>query len=99
MFMCAETVKEIREKIYKERVRRSLGVGYSVDITEAEKIVDALDSGESSTLKPENVEFHNSLQIINASRFIYSNKNNFYLVVDMLKTNPEVKYHQEIVSN
>ena len=39
----------------------------------------------------ENVENFNSLQVIEAERFVFSCAGNFELIKDMLRTNPELK--------
>jgi hypothetical protein len=42
-------------------------------------------------MKPENVDFINSLQVIWAERFVYArNREHLEMPLDMLKTNPEL---------
>ncbi|MEI7996972.1 MAG: DUF4238 domain-containing protein [Methylococcaceae bacterium] len=99
VFLCSETTEMIKNKVDAELQRRRVGMGFPVDISEPLKFVDGLNDPKSKSIKSENVLFHNSLQVIQSSRFIYSNKNIFELVEDMLKTNPEVKFSPEIISN
>lgn len=42
-------------------------------------------------LKKENVIFYNHLQVIKSYNYIYSNTNEFYMMKDYLKENPEAK--------
>lgn len=81
-FMCAEMLSEIREKL--------MGTAYPVDMSEAESLVQKVDNKTTSMLRPENVEFQNSLQVSQSSRFIYSRASGFELAKDMLRTNPEL---------
>jgi len=99
VFLCSETTEMIKDKIDTELQRRKMGMDFPVDISEPLKFIDGLNDPKSKSINIENVLFHNSLQVIQSSRFIYANKNNFELVEDMLKTNPEVKFSPEIISN
>jgi hypothetical protein len=56
------------------------------------KIVEAIRTGKALRSAPENVEFFNSLQIATAERFIFSSNDNFSLVKDMVRTNPELRH-------
>lgn len=99
IFLCSEMIGSVREQVYMERHRRSLGMGFPVGIREAEELIDAIDQGCYRVLKPENVEFLNSLQIIRSGRFIYGTKDKFDLVIDMIRTNPEVRKFPELGVN
>lgn len=99
VFLCSEIIEIIKHKVEAEQQRRKMGVGFPIDISESLKFIDDLTNPKSKSLSVENVIFHNSLQIIQSSRFIYSNENDFELIEDMLKTNPEVKFSPEIISN
>jgi hypothetical protein len=56
------------------------------------KIVEAIQTGKPLWSEPENVEFFNSLQIATAERFVFSSNDNFSLVKDMVRTNPELRH-------
>lgn len=66
---------------------------------EAVELVEAIESGRAREVRPENVDFYNSLQVIQSSRFVYSSNGDFSLVEDMLKTNPECQYTPRMESN
>lgn len=59
--------------------------------------ISAIREGCPIKLEAENVIHQNSLQIVNASRFLYSEKNEFELVEDMIKTNPALKHPVEVI--
>jgi hypothetical protein len=98
-FACPKMINEIIHKLKKYKQLRSFGSITPMDIREVEELVYATESGNAREIKPENVEFHNSLQVIQSSRFIYSAKDDFSLVIDMLRTNPECMYSPKIGSN
>jgi len=52
----------------------------------------AMTNNEPIRMKPENVDFVNSLQVIWAERFVYArNRERLEMPLDMLKTNPELR--------
>jgi hypothetical protein len=53
--------------------------------------LEGFDKGLPVKLGPENVENMNSLQVIEAERFLFSADGDFSLAEDMLRTNPELK--------
>lgn len=65
-------------------------------VAEARRILDAIDGGPPLACQPENVVFHNSLQIAEAERFIFSMTGDFDLAKDMLRTNPELRIGQRL---
>lgn len=62
-------------------------------------MAEAFDKGTPMLLKPENVTYHNSLQVMNSSRFVFSSKPDFSLVKRMLKDNPNFKTGRKIEVN
>ena len=46
------------------------------------------DMGKAMVLKPENVRFQNSLQIINAERFVVSSRDDFADAADIVARHP-----------
>ncbi len=53
---------------------------------------DAIRNNKPISMKPENVDFANSLQVIWAERFVYArNRQHLEIPLDMLKTNPELR--------
>lgn len=57
----------------------------------AMKIVDAMHFGHPVQSQPDEVTFYNSLQIINAERFVFSSINDFTLAREMTSTHPELR--------
>ncbi|MCU7837707.1 MAG: DUF4238 domain-containing protein [gamma proteobacterium symbiont of Taylorina sp.] len=99
MFICGETIEEIRSKVSEHNIRIRLGTAFPVDMSEPEEYVEDLNCKKTRLLKPENVEFHNSLQVIQSSRFIYSGNKEFELAKDMLDTEPELRFPAELEQN
>jgi len=64
--------------------------------SEVMEILEALQTGEPLQSNPENVEFFNSLQIATAERFVFSSIDDFSLVKEMIKTNPDLRYGRRI---
>jgi hypothetical protein len=58
--------------------------------------IQARDTGKALMLEPENVRFQNSLQILNAERFLISSISNFKDAVEIIKEHPEAKYGRRI---
>jgi hypothetical protein len=59
---------------------------------EALEIINAIQTGKPLRSEPENVEFFNSLQISTAERFVFSSNNDFSIVKEMIRTNPELRH-------
>ncbi len=55
-------------------------------------LAHSLESGIPLQMKPENVVFQNSLQVSNASRYVYCCINEFDLAVEMVRTHPENRF-------
>jgi len=98
-FMCSEMMNEFRTKVSEHNLRISQGTAFPVDMSEPDNLVNKIDNNLVRVLVPENVEFQNSLQVINSSRFVYSQNQGFELAKDMLKTNPELKQSPELYSS
>ncbi|MCE5210261.1 MAG: DUF4238 domain-containing protein [Deltaproteobacteria bacterium] len=98
-FACPKMINEIIHAVKKYEQFHSFGFATSRDTRGAEELVYAIESGNATELKPENIQFYNSLQVIQSSRFVYSAKDDFSLIIDMLKTNPECKYSPKLQSN
>lgn len=98
-FTCSQMLSEIRKKVNEHNIRISRGAGFPVDMLEEEKMITDIDNRVTRELKPENVEFQNSLQVIQSSRFVYSNNRGFELAKDMLKTNPELSEPEGLSTN
>jgi len=99
-YVCPKMMKEIVEKVNSLRVLWSVGAAPRLPGSqEAVELVEAIESGTARVVKPENMDFYNSLQVIQSSRFLYSSDGNFSLVADMLMTNPECQFAPRLESN
>jgi hypothetical protein len=58
--------------------------------------LQARDSGKAKALKPENVRFQNSLQILNAERFVFSSRDDFEDATDMVAKDPEARFGRRV---
>lgn len=100
IFVCPKMMNELVVEVKKQQLIWSVGgVQRPLGLQDAEELVEAIESGRARELKPENIDFYNSLQVIQSSRFLYSSNGDFSLVEDMLKTNPECQYSPRIGSN
>jgi Protein of unknown function (DUF4238) len=81
-FLCPSLEQWIREG--QARADR---LGAPVSIHE---FIRALDGEATLGLAPESVTHHNSLQVINAERYVFSCDGDFALVREMLQSNPEL---------
>lgn len=60
-------------------------------------IMEGFVKGVPLKVRPENVEHFNSLQIVNAERFVFSCDDNFAMMEDMLRTDPCLKRGPRVV--
>ncbi|MCM2358157.1 MAG: DUF4238 domain-containing protein [Geobacteraceae bacterium] len=99
-YACPKMMGDIIERINKLRFLWSLGAAPRLPGSQdAEELVDAIETGAARVMKPENMDFLNSLQVIQSSRFLYSSDGNFSLIEDMLRTNPECQFAPRMESN
>lgn len=63
---------------------------------EALEIIEAIQTGKPLRSKPENVEFFNSLQVSTAERFVFSSNDDFSIVKEIIRTNPELRHGQRM---
>lgn len=98
-FICADTVSEIRRRVHDHNMRISQGTAFPIDMSEPEEFINGIDRKVTKVLVPENVEFQNSLQVSQSSRFVYSKDKEFELAKDMLRTNPELSEPNELCSD
>jgi len=92
VFMCPDVVNEVRLSIAKANSYKEC----PVDMRVAEEYLALFDDCICAKFTRENVEYHNSLQVNQSSRYIYSCTNNFDLVKDMIKSDPELKNPKRI---
>jgi uncharacterized Fe-S cluster-containing protein len=76
--------------------------GYRIDdktIQAIQDLIQGLEYGVAVQAKNEEVLFQNSLQVVFSTRFIYSINQDFSLVKELLKNNPEYKEPPQIYGN
>lgn len=64
---------------------------------EISSIVEALLTGAMTEVRPENVEHFNSLQVLEAERYVFSNKNDFSMVREMILRDNSVRRGTRLV--
>lgn len=60
-------------------------------------IVEALLTGAMSEVRPENVEHFNSLQVLEAERYVFSIKNDFSMVREMIQGDDSIRRGTRLV--
>lgn len=59
---------------------------------EISDIVEALLAGSVMEVRPENVEHFNSLQVLEAERYVFSTKNDFSIVKEMIRDDESIRW-------
>ena len=96
-FFCKESMDEIKRRVRAYQIDRALGLAKHIDISEAQGMVDQMEMKRTRKLMPINMDFYNSLQVIQSSRYVYSNKAGFLLAKEMLRTHPEISTQPKVV--
>lgn len=96
-FLCSETAQDIVAKAKIFKAKKLLEVGHNIDMSELEKMAEQFENKITHKLSVDNMDFYNSLQVIQSTRFIYSCEPTFSLAKDMLRTNPEISTQGKFV--
>lgn len=96
-FLCSELAEEIKQNVKNFKTAKLLGIAPQIDINEAEKMVNNFERRTTNKLNELNMDFCNSLQVIESTRFVYSGCSKFLLAKNMLKTNPEISNQAKVV--
>lgn len=64
---------------------------------EISSIVEALLQGAMTEVQPENVEHFNSLQVLEAERYVFSTKNDFSMVREMIQKDDSVRRGMRLI--
>ena len=92
-YVCPTMMGEMTERINNLQLLWSIGAAPQLPGSqEVVELFEAIETGAPRVMKPENMEFYNSLQVNQSTRFLYSSDGNFSLVEDMLRTNPECQF-------
>lgn len=97
-YLCSELVQEIRQAVTQQQIAILTGSEPFIDQSEAMNMLNQIDNKQTKELSSENIEYHNSLQVLHCSRFIYSNNNNFQLIEKMLMDNPQIATKPRVVN-
>ncbi|MCP4977440.1 MAG: hypothetical protein GY931_14895, partial [Maribacter sp.] len=96
-FLCAELVAEIKQAVMNHKAAKTLGADEQQDITELELMVECFENKTPNQISSINMDFNNSNQVINSTRYIYSASDDFSLAFDILKINPEIATQPKVV--
>lgn len=99
VFTCSTLLAEIKEDLIKSKLYKQIGISIPFEQNDIEYLVDSYEYRTPILLKEDNMLFHNSLQICNSTRFIYSNENDFNLAKEMISENQLLKYAPRLQSN
>ena len=86
----AALANDIRGGAAKARAFNAAGIVRPDDFESLERTMDAMEGGTPLDVGADSVTHHNSLQIGNALRFVYSADGNFSLAREMLSEHAEV---------
>lgn len=94
-FLCADLIKDLRGKVQQNVFLNGTPTAAHKKLVE---LLEQYDSKMTKQLSPDNVKFHNSLQVLHCSRFIYSNSAEFSLANEMFTDNPEISNQPRVVN-
>lgn len=95
-----EQIRDGHEKFNKILLMNPLLAAQAVkDPIGLENLMVGITKGHAVPSKPENVINKNSLQVRYSSRFVFSTTNDFSLVEEMLRDNPELKEGPKMQAN
>lgn len=97
--ICPSRAAELQRGVdayMRVQTRPDAHLRFGGSVAEGRRILEAMDGGAPLACTPENVLFHNSLQIAEAERFVFSMTGDFELAKDMLRTNPELKIGKRV---
>jgi len=75
------------------------GLSVLAQLTPGLGVSEALETGEPILLRPENVTFHNSLQVTDSERFVFSDRDDFALAKEMVESDPELRRGPRLQAN
>ncbi|PKG37040.1 DUF4238 domain-containing protein [Psychromonas sp. Urea-02u-13] len=96
-FLCSELVDDIRKAVNHHQAAVLMESTSPNGLAESISILNHIDNKITKELSSENMEYHNSLQVLHCSRFIYSSNSDFDLVNIMLSDNPNIGLNPRVV--
>lgn len=92
-YLCSDLINDIRNSV---RMHQIDALAPSVQ-SDAIQMLDDIDHKKTKVLTSVNMDYHNSLQVLHCSRFVYSSTGNFELLEDMLKKNSNIAFKQRVM--
>jgi hypothetical protein len=91
-FVCERLTDYLRERLDRLHWLRGFVGFIPKPFEEAEEVISPMLKHQMLSVRPENVEHYNSLQVIQSSRFVFSAAGDFSLVRSMLSEHPTLKH-------
>ncbi|QYJ93520.1 DUF4238 domain-containing protein [Shewanella spartinae] len=98
-YLCSELIDDVRHSVAMHQREVHMGLISPSDLSDTIKMLDDIDHKNPHILTSANMDYHNSLQVLRCSRFVYSNSGNFELLEKILKKNPNIAFKQRITSD
>lgn len=96
-YLCSELVGDIRKAVAQHQSAAFMGLVPESDQADAIQMLNNIDHKKTQTLTSANMDYHNSLQVLHCSRFVYSSSGDFGLLEKMLKNDPSIAFNQKII--
>ena len=97
-FVCDDYANDICKKYLNIKAQQTLSTSPTeTNLDEAGKLFESFNSQKTLPLNYENVVFNNSQQVIQSTRFVYSETKDFGLAFEMLENNPEIRTQPKVV--
>ncbi|GAC20702.1 DUF4238 domain-containing protein [Paraglaciecola arctica] len=96
---CPILFKEMVKKVNQHKATCLLMNKKPLDTSEIELLISEVKDRKTRQMTPENVEFNNSLQVQQSSRFVYSPTKNFTIVEEMITEFPDLQSPPTIEKN
>lgn len=96
-YLCSELVGDIRKAVAQHQSAALMGLVPTSDQADAIHMLNNIDHKKTQTLTSANMDYHNSLQVLHCSRFVYSSSGDFRLLEEMLKNHPNIAFKQRVM--
>ncbi|NNN70803.1 DUF4238 domain-containing protein [Vibrio sp. 3-2(1)] len=96
-YLCSELIDDIRRAVARHQSGVLMGLVPPDDQADAIQMLDNIDHKKTQVLTSANMDYHNSLQVLHCSRFVYSSTGNFQLLENMLEKDPNIAFKQRVM--
>ena len=96
-YLCTELIGDIRNAVEKYQSGLITGLVPRDDQADTIQMLENIDNKKTQVLTNPNMDYHNSLQVLHCSRFVYSSTDNFQLLEDMIKNDPSITYKSRVM--